>query len=76
VEQKLLGETVGYQDQIAAAHGGLNRIEFAEDGDYDISPIRLPASRRGDARRLHDAVLHRLYPLCRRDRKAQGGEVR
>ena len=46
VEQKLLGETVGYQDQIAAAHGGLNRIEFSEDGDYDISPIRLPAARR------------------------------
>ncbi len=46
VEQELLKETVGYQDQIAAAHGGLNRIDFSADGDYELTPILLPGARK------------------------------
>jgi len=40
VEQNLIGESVGSQDQIAAAFGGLNRIEFGEgkDGIF-VQPI-------------------------------------
>ncbi|WP_373003081.1 kinase [Hyphomonas sp.] len=54
VEQNLLGETVGYQDQIAAAHGGLNRIDFNSDGDYDITPIHLPGVRKAE---LEDSMM-------------------
>lgn len=32
VEQKLIKENVGSQDQVAAAFGGLNKIEFFKDG--------------------------------------------
>ena len=46
VEQQLLGETVGCQDQIAAAYGGLNRIDFGPGGDYRVTPLRVPQRRR------------------------------
>ena len=46
VEQKLLKEAVGCQDQIAAAYGGLNRIDFSSSGDHRVTPLRVPAARR------------------------------
>lgn len=38
VEQEVLGETVGVQDQISAACGGFNFISINEDGSYAVSP--------------------------------------
>lgn len=46
VEQKVLGETVGIQDQIQCAWGGLNHIEIDEDGDYKINRLALPPERK------------------------------
>jgi D-glycero-alpha-D-manno-heptose-7-phosphate kinase len=47
IEQDVIKESVGCQDQIWAAHGGLNRIDFLRNGDYSISPILLaPAVRK------------------------------
>lgn len=46
VEQQLIGENVGSQDQVAAAYGGLNRIEFLRSGGFSVSPVVLGASRR------------------------------
>ncbi len=46
VEQELLSEPVGSQDQIAAAYGGLNRIDFEPDGSFRVSPIRMTQKRR------------------------------
>jgi D-glycero-alpha-D-manno-heptose-7-phosphate kinase len=48
VEQQLLKETVGYQDQIAAAHGGFNRIDFGADGEYRIRPVQVTGVRRAE----------------------------
>ena len=45
VEQEVLCETVGVQDQIACAWGGLNVIKIDREGNYSISPIILPAER-------------------------------
>jgi len=39
VEQDIIGEAVGSQDQISAAFGGFNRIEFKHDGNFDVAPI-------------------------------------
>ena len=39
LEQKILKEKVGSQDQIAAAHGGFNEIRFFKNGNYSINPI-------------------------------------
>ena len=41
VEQGVLKETVGIQDQIACAHGGLNLIEIERDGSYTVRPLIL-----------------------------------
>lgn len=45
VEQRLIGENVGSQDQVAAAFGGFNRIEFRRSGDFDVSPVVLDRKR-------------------------------
>jgi D-glycero-alpha-D-manno-heptose-7-phosphate kinase len=39
VEQVVLKETVGIQDQIECAHGGLNLIEIHRDGEYTLRPV-------------------------------------
>ncbi len=39
VEQEMLNEAVGSQDQIFAAHGGFNRIDFHRDGKFTLSPL-------------------------------------
>lgn len=43
VEQELLNEAVGAQDQVSAAYGGFNRIEFMPDGEIGVH--RVLASR-------------------------------
>ncbi len=45
VEQNLLKETVGSQDQASAAHGGFNKITFASNGHIQTSPIVLRPGR-------------------------------
>lgn len=39
IEQELLKEIVGSQDQILTSHGGFNRIDFSKDGGISINPI-------------------------------------
>jgi D-glycero-alpha-D-manno-heptose-7-phosphate kinase len=39
VEQDLLGEAVGAQDQVSAAYGGFNRINFQQDGSIQVKRI-------------------------------------
>jgi D-glycero-alpha-D-manno-heptose-7-phosphate kinase len=48
VEQEVIGEAVGSQDQIFAAFGGFNFVEFKEDGSFDVAPVVLPKSRRDE----------------------------
>ena len=45
VEQEIIQESVGSQDQISAAFGGLNRIHFRRDGGFDVDPLVLPKER-------------------------------
>lgn len=46
IEQHVIAEHVGSQDQIWAAYGGLNRIDFLKSGDFDVRPAILTAARR------------------------------
>lgn len=46
VEQQVLGEPVGCQDQIWAAFGGMNRIEFQMDGGFEVSGLEISKHRR------------------------------
>lgn len=46
LERVLCGEAGGWQDQIAASFGGMNRIEFNEDSTYDVKPIIIHPDRK------------------------------
>jgi len=46
IEIEMCGEPIGKQDQYAAAFGGLNYIQFHQDGSVQVDPIVLsPGSR-------------------------------
>lgn len=45
IEQNLIKESVGSQDQVAAAYGGFNRIDFHRNDNFSVSPIILPEPR-------------------------------
>ena len=45
IEQNIIKETVGSQDQISATFGGLNRIEFRRDGTFQVDPVIVPEAR-------------------------------
>lgn len=45
VEQEILGETVGSQDQFSTAYGGLNHILFHPSGEISVAPIIAPQDR-------------------------------
>ncbi len=45
IEQEVIGEAVGSQDQVAAAYGGLNRIEFLPNGQFDVRPLIVSRQR-------------------------------
>jgi D-glycero-alpha-D-manno-heptose-7-phosphate kinase len=48
VEQEVLKEAVGCQDQLWAAFGGFNHIKFSPAGDFEVNPIILDADRRNE----------------------------
>lgn len=53
VERNILKEHGGWQDQVAAAHGGLNRIDF-KDNEFKVSPIIIHPDRKNS---LDDSLL-------------------
>lgn len=56
IEQNIIKESVGSQDQISAAFGGFNRIEFRPNNTFQVSPIILARDR------LHELQSHLM--LC------------
>ena len=54
LEQGWLREPVGSQDQVAAAHGGLNLIHFRPSGDIEVEPVACDAAR---VERLQSSLL-------------------
>lgn len=45
IEQNLIKENVGSQDQVFAAHGGFNRIDFLPNGKTIVSPVIMKPDR-------------------------------
>lgn len=48
LEQNILKENVGSQDQVAAAHGGFNIVHFYANGEIKIEPLTISPSRVQD----------------------------
>ena len=46
IEQDLIKECVGSQDQISAAYGGFNEIEFYKDGTFSVEPLLVNPERK------------------------------
>ncbi len=53
LERTLCGEAGGWQDQIAAAYGGLNRIDFTASG-YEVHPLAVSRARK---QQLSDSLM-------------------
>lgn len=45
IEQNLIHETVGSQDQCAAAYGGFNHILFHKNGEIEVRPLTITSHR-------------------------------
>lgn len=54
LERVLCEEAGGWQDQIAAAFGGFNRINFNTDGTYDVFPVIIHPDRK---KQLNDNLM-------------------
>lgn len=54
LERVLCREAGGWQDQIAAAFGGFNRINFNTDGTYEVMPLIIHPERK---KQLNDNLL-------------------
>ncbi|NML42703.1 GHMP kinase [Ramlibacter sp. G-1-2-2] len=65
IEREVLQETVGLQDQVFAAYGGLNIVQFSGRGDFNVERIAIGETR---LRELNDSML--LY-FTGRTRHAQ-----
>jgi D-glycero-alpha-D-manno-heptose-7-phosphate kinase len=48
IEQEVLQETVGSQDQVMAAYGGLRHVKFRADGEISVNPLILPPERTAE----------------------------
>jgi D-glycero-alpha-D-manno-heptose-7-phosphate kinase len=54
LEQQVLCETVGCQDQVLAAYGGLNHVVFEPSGRIVVNPLEISPARR---RELSDHLM-------------------
>jgi D-glycero-alpha-D-manno-heptose-7-phosphate kinase len=45
LEQDILKESVGSQDQVLAAHGGLNHVQFHTNGQISVRPVTISTER-------------------------------
>jgi len=62
VEQNLIGEPVGSQDQTVAAFGGLNKIEFKKDGNIVVDPVIISKEKLD---RIQDCMLFYFTGISR-----------
>ena len=51
IEQDMIKESVGSQDQVAVAFGGLNYIEFKQDGGFFVHPVTVNRERKEELER-------------------------
>ena len=66
IEQNMLRENVGSQDQVFAAFGGFNKIQFNPDGHIAVMPVTLQQKRKEE---LQD---HLMFCFTRTQRIASG----
>jgi D-glycero-alpha-D-manno-heptose-7-phosphate kinase len=73
VEQTILKENVGVQDQIEVAHGGLNHIELFPGHEYRVTPLVL---RRARLRELESHMMLFFTGFTRLSSDVAGEQIR
>jgi D-glycero-alpha-D-manno-heptose-7-phosphate kinase len=73
MEREVLQETVGWQDQIFAASGGLNLIEFRRDGDFTVHRVPISRTRREE---LDDSLLLYFTGITRRASDVEKNKIK
>ena len=73
IEQKIMKENVGCQDQITTAFGGFNTIKFEPDGTKNISPI---ITNPNNIRDLEDSMLLFYTGISRFASKIAGEQLK
>jgi len=73
LEQNVLKETVGSQDQVSAAYGGLNRIDFHTNGEITVTPVTISGER---IRELNTHLMLFYTGIKRTSSEVQTGFVR
>lgn len=64
IEQAMVGDRVGCQDQCVCAYGGLNHLQFPQDSDFLINRVVLPPER------IATLLSHLMLVYTRRQRSA------
>ncbi len=70
IEQDIIKENVGSQDQVLAAFGGFNRIDFSGEGNIDIKHVTVKPER------LESLQAHLMLFVTRLSRTASEKTVR
>ena len=63
IEQNLMNENVGSQDQVATTVGGLNYLEFQKSGNIIVNPLPLLTKRKNEL----NSNLHLFYTGIQRN---------
>ena len=72
VEQTIIKESVGSQDQVAAAFGGINKIEFGGDRDFYVTPITIKENKLN---KLQDSLMFFYTGLVRNASEIAGEQI-
>ncbi|MFC1931529.1 kinase [Chloroflexota bacterium] len=73
VEQNLLKENVGSQDQVSVAFGGFNKIEFFADNDPFVIPIIM---KNDDLQKLQDHMMLVFTGFARTASEIAGEQIK
>jgi D-glycero-alpha-D-manno-heptose-7-phosphate kinase len=73
LEREVMAETVGIQDQVECALGGLNHVQIQTDGTWEAFPVVLAAARR---RELEQHLLLYYTGVSRHASKIAEDQVR
>lgn len=72
VEQSIIKENVGSQDQVAAAFGGINKIEFGGDREFYVTPITIKENKLN---KLQDSLMFFYTGLVRNASEITGEQI-
>ena len=72
IEQSIIKENVGSQDQVAAAFGGMNKIEFGGDREFYVTPITIKENKLN---KLQDSLMFFYTGLVRNASEIAGKQI-